>query len=259
MRPRAYNALKGRESMKKTGYTYRNKSKTPPKPRWTVWDILFLQICLCLLLGLGVWLNVGDLRLWLNDALNAPPLKLPQVEQEQLQEAVETFLNQYIYEEPQGMGGLYPLAELPFSAAEAPEGMSFRQVAAEQELCTPLSGSITSHFGYREHPITGKPDFHTGVDIAALEGTAIHCAADGKVTEAGWSDIYGNYLVVSHSENFQTKYAHCSRLIAQQGDVLRRGERIALVGSTGVSTGPHLHFECIVEELRCDPLWLLPL
>ena len=79
------------------------------------------------------------------------------------------------------------------------------------------------------------------------------------MTEAGWSDIYGNYLVVSHSENFQTKYAHCSRLIAQQGDVLRQGERIALVGSTGVSTGPHLHFECIVEELRCDPLWLLPL
>ncbi len=245
--------------MKKTGNTYRNKGKSSPKLRWTLWDILFLQICLCLLLGLGAWLNIGPLRNWLQEALTAPPLIVPQAEQEQLQEAVEAFLNQYIYEEPQGMGGLHPLAEIPFSEAKAPEGMTFRQTAAEQKLCTPLTGSITSPFGYREHPISGQPDFHTGIDIAAAEGTAIHCAADGKVTEAGWSEIYGNYLIISHSENFQTKYAHCSRLIARQGDVLRRGERIAQVGSSGVSTGPHLHFECIVEEQRCDPLWLLPL
>ncbi|MBQ8599486.1 MAG: M23 family metallopeptidase, partial [Oscillospiraceae bacterium] len=146
-----------------------------------------------------------------------------------------------------------------FSTTEAPQGMTFRKVQTGSQLTAPLSGTITSPFGYREHPITGEADFHTGIDIAAGEGTAIHCAADGLVTEAGWSDIYGNYLVVQHSDNFSTKYAHCSRLIAQQGDVLRRGERIALVGSTGVSTGPHLHFETIVEELRCDPLWLLPL
>ena len=230
-----------------------------PKPRWTLWDILFVQLCLSLLLAVGYWLDIGTLRSDWKELLNAEPLELPQFRQEEVQEAVETFLNQYIYEEPQGMGGYYPLAEIPFSAAEAPEGMSFRQIAAEQELCTPLTGSITSPFGYREHPITGEADFHTGIDIAAAEGTAIYCAADGKVTEAGCSDTYGNYLVITHSDNFQTKYAHCSRLIAQQGDVLRQGERIALVGSTGVSTGPHLHFECIVEELRCDPLWLLPL
>ena len=246
--------------MKKTTYyPYRNIKEAKSKPHWNVWDILFLQLCLCLLLGLCVWLNVSNLRTWMEDVINDPALEIPQIEQDQFQDALETFLNQYIYEEQQGSGGLYPLATVPFSETKAPDGMSFRQIVSNQKLCTPLTGQITSHFGYRNHPITGKPDFHTGIDIANVEGIAIHCAADGKVTEAGWSEIYGNYLVVAHSSNFKTKYAHCSRLIAEQGDVLRRGERIALVGSTGISTGPHLHFECIVEELRCDPLWMLPL
>ncbi len=239
------------------GHTYRTAKQSPKTQRWTLWDILFVQLCLCLLLGAVLLLNISNSRQWLLDSMNAEPLEIPQEKQQEIEEAVETFLNQYVYEEPQGAGGLYPLAEIPFSTAEAPEGMSFRQVVAEQDLCTPLTGTISSPFGYREHPISGEADFHTGVDIAAAEGSVIHCAADGIVTEAGWSDIYGNYLIVTHSDSFQTKYAHCSRLIAQQGDVLRRGERIALVGSTGVSTGPHLHFECIVEGQRCDPLWLI--
>lgn len=238
-------------------YPYKTQKKAPPKPRWTIWDIVFVQLCLCLLLGAILWLNFGNSRQWLQDSMNAEPLEIPQEKQEELQEAVETFLNQYVYEEPLGTGGLYPLSEIPFSTTKAPEGMTFRQVVVAQNLCTPLSGTISSPFGYRDHPISGKADFHTGVDIAAAEGSTIHCAADGIVTEAGWSDIYGNYLIVTHSGNFQTKYAHCSRLIAQKGDVLRKGERIALVGSTGVSTGPHLHFECIVEDQRCDPLWLI--
>lgn len=253
-----------RRSIKSTRY-----KKTPPKtPCWGLWDILFLQLIFCLLIALNAWWEPEPFRSWLCDA-QQPELTLPLPEEEQwqeLQESVAAFLNQYIYEESPdavaAMGGLYPmepLAQIPFSTTEAPQGMTFRKVQTESQLSAPLSGTITSPFGYREHPITGEADFHTGIDIAAGEGTAIHCAADGVVTETGWSDIYGNYLVVQHSDNFRTKYAHCSRLIAQQGDVLRRGERIALVGSTGVSTGPHLHFETIVEELRCDPLWLLPL
>lgn len=257
-----------KKTSRRTNKSIQYRKTPPPTAHWGLWDILFLQLLFCLLIALTAWLDPEPFQSWLRDSRRQPELTLTMPEEEQWQEwqeSVAAFLNQYIYEESPdtaAMGGLHPvnpLSQLPFSSAKPPEGMTFRQVQTQYQLTAPLSGSITSPFGYRQHPITGDLDFHTGIDLAAGEGTAIHCAADGRVTEAGWSDSYGNYLVVQHSDNFSTKYAHCSRLIAQQGDVLRRGERIALVGSTGISTGPHLHFECIVEELRCDPLWLLPL
>ena len=225
---------------------YQKTPKTPP--RWGLWDILLWQIVLCLLIGLGVWQNVPLLRDSLRELLNQPELTAEDFRP--VQEAVETFLNQHIHVEP--MGG-----QLPAEAGEVPENCTTAAAVTAAELTAPLSGRITSDFGFREHPISGESDFHSGIDIAAAEGTAIHAVADGVVEEAGWSDTYGNYLVLSHSPDFSTKYAHCSRLIAQAGDILRKGERIALVGSTGVSTGPHLHVETIVQGLRCDPLWLL--
>ena len=113
----------------------------------------------------------------------------------------------------------------------------------------PLPGdfSITSPFGERGDPFTGELSFHDGVDIAAPEGTAILTAADGVVTAANrtdpWGGSYGYYVRIRHDETYETLYAHCAEVLVRAGQEVRQGEIIALVGSTGNSTGSHLHFE----------------
>ena len=113
----------------------------------------------------------------------------------------------------------------------------------------PLPGdfSITSPFGYRTDPITGEVSFHDGVDIAAPEGTAILAAADGVVVTANrtdsWGGSYGYYVKIRHDETYETLYAHCSEVLVKAGQEVEQGDVIALVGSTGNSTGNHLHFE----------------
>ncbi|MFA0757566.1 MAG: hypothetical protein KEFWMYNX_000143 [Candidatus Fervidibacter sp.] len=107
----------------------------------------------------------------------------------------------------------------------------------------PVSGSIVSGFGYRRHPILGGVRFHCGVDIAAPFGTTIRAAADGVVVFAGWRRAYGNTVIIDHGNGLATLYAHCSELLVSEGAVVRQGQPIARVGSTGLATGPHLHFE----------------
>ena len=113
----------------------------------------------------------------------------------------------------------------------------------------PLPGdfSITSPFGYRTDPITGEASFHDGVDIAAPEGTAILAAADGVVVTANrtdsWGGSYGYYVMIQHDETYETLYAHYSEVLVKAGQEVEQGNVIALVGSTGNSTGNHLHFE----------------
>lgn len=124
------------------------------------------------------------------------------------------------------------------------------------KLAIPVSGTVTSLFGYRLHPLTDNLDFHTGMDIAAPTGTPIKAVLPGRVVETGESAILGNYLVIDHGGGLKTTYGHCSALIAQEGMNLRQGERVALVGSTGISTGPHLHFEVEAGGLTADPAWL---
>lgn len=117
-------------------------------------------------------------------------------------------------------------------------------------------GTLTCGFGYRKHPVTGKGDFHTGVDIAAPEGAPISAVLDGVVTEVGTSAIYGNYIVVRHSMGLETAYCHCSELLAPMGAAVRQREVIARVGSTGVSTGNHVHLEFRVNGLQANPAWV---
>ncbi|MBO5913037.1 MAG: M23 family metallopeptidase, partial [Clostridia bacterium] len=121
----------------------------------------------------------------------------------------------------------------------------------------PVVGRISSEYGYRNHPITGKYSLHNGLDIAADSGTEILSAYDGVVKSAGYSSTYGYYMIITHSDNLETLYAHCSKLKADEGDVVKKGDTVALVGSTGRSTGPHLHFEVRVNSCRIDPQWLL--
>lgn len=121
----------------------------------------------------------------------------------------------------------------------------------------PVTGALTSPYGYRVHPITEREGFHSGVDLAAAEGAPVTAALAGKVTEIGSDETYGDYVVLSH-DGISTKYAHCSEILVEEGDQVRQGETIALVGNTGLSTGPHLHFEVWVEGQAVDPVWALP-
>ena len=120
------------------------------------------------------------------------------------------------------------------------------------EHVLPTEGTLTSGFGSRLSPTTGEPAFHYGLDIAADEGTPIAAFADGTVREVGESD-YGNYLIVDHPEGVSTLYAHCSSILAGVGDVVECGGEIALVGQTGNTTGPHLHFELWKDGMALDP------
>ena len=122
----------------------------------------------------------------------------------------------------------------------------------------PENGTITSYFGNRVNPVTGKPDFHTGTDIAMPEGTPILAAADGTVEIANgtdsWGDSYGYYVKLDHGSGFETLYAHCSSICVTAGQEVSQGEVIGYVGTTGNSTGNHLHFEVRKNGQRVDAL-----
>ncbi len=109
----------------------------------------------------------------------------------------------------------------------------------------PVPGAtrVSSEYGWRIHPIQGTRKFHTGIDIPAATGTPITAAADGTVVFAGWKGGYGNALIISHGGGLYTLYGHCISLTASNGDEVKKGQKVALAGSTGNSTGPHLHFE----------------
>jgi hypothetical protein len=125
----------------------------------------------------------------------------------------------------------------------------------------PIGGEfrVTSGFGMRNDPFTGTLARHEGLDFTASTGTPILAAADGVVTRSGWEDTYGNIVEVSHAEGFVTRYAHISRRHVVEGDRVNRGERIAEVGSTGRSTGPHLHYEVFRYGRVLNPVQVLPL
>ncbi len=161
--------------------------------------------------------------------------------------------------EVMGQGGEHQLEPSPEEELEPPNGTTFAPVYVTAKPILPLEQFVvTSPFGYREHPITDKLDFHTGLDLAAALGSDIHAVYPGTVVEVGKSSISGNYVILSHG-NIKTMYCHCHEILVEAGTRVRQGERIALVGSTGVSTGPHLHFEFWVDEIKTDPAWVLEL
>ena len=118
---------------------------------------------------------------------------------------------------------------------------------------------ITSRFGYRVHPIFGTTKYHSGVDIAAGSGAAINAAAGGTVSIAEYSDSYGYYCVIYHSNGMTTLYAHMNSMpVVSAGQTVSAGQLIGYVGSTGWSTGPHCHFEIRVSGSCVDPLSYFP-
>lgn len=121
----------------------------------------------------------------------------------------------------------------------------------------PVKGKITSPFGYRVHPILKTKELHTGLDIAAKSGVTVVAANSGTVIKAGWNNSYGNLLMIDHGGGIVTLYAHNSSLLVKTGDVVSQGQAVSKVGSTGMSTGPHLHFEVRVDGKYKNPMdWL---
>jgi murein DD-endopeptidase MepM/ murein hydrolase activator NlpD len=115
------------------------------------------------------------------------------------------------------------------------------------------AGILGSSFGWRIDPLNGRSALHTGLDFPAEPGTSILSAAGGVVVTQEYHPAYGNMVEVDHGNDLVTRYAHASRVLVKKGDLIKRGQKIAEVGTTGRSTGPHLHFEVLVQGVYQDP------
>ena len=130
-------------------------------------------------------------------------------------------------------------------------------LAAATPSIWPAHGWLTSTVGARRDPITGERDYHEGLDIAADRGSQVFATADGKVVQASYEGAYGNLIVLDHGYGLETRYGHLSAYRVKLGDQVKRGDLVGLVGSTGRSTGSHLHYEVRVNGRLLNPLQLL--
>ncbi len=119
----------------------------------------------------------------------------------------------------------------------------------------PVNGSLISGFGFRNHPVSGQGKFHEGLDFACPIGTPIYASGNGVIViaETGESG-YGTCMNIDHHNGYRTKYAHLSKMVARNGQAVKRGQLIAYSGNTGLSTGPHLHYEVCFKEVKTDPI-----
>ena len=126
--------------------------------------------------------------------------------------------------------------------------------AQAEAMRMPVSGGVSSSFGMRSHPVYHSQRFHRGVDLRAAAGTPIQAPASGRVLYAGWSGGYGRQVRLSHGEGLATTFSHMSRIAAAPGSLVQAGEVIGYVGSTGLSTGPHLHYEVYKNGKAVNPM-----
>lgn len=138
---------------------------------------------------------------------------------------------------------------------DLPENYSYDWLwLGDMETADPVKGKVTSRFGYRDHPTIGRYAVHAGVDIGADTGAAVGAFADGTVTAVGQDSDFGKYLYIEHANGITTFYSHCSSISVKEGQQVQVGQKVAEVGSTGKSTGPHLHFEVRLDGVRLDPM-----
>ncbi len=141
---------------------------------------------------------------------------------------------------------------LPVSEEAADEA-----AVEELQAVMPVNGTYSSYFGARIHPVYGTEGFHSGIDIAAPEGEQVLAALDGTVSACGVGEMSGNYVKLDNGGGVETLYCHLSGILVSEGQEVKRGDPIALVGQTGLATGPHLHFELHINGVKCDPAPLL--
>lgn len=141
--------------------------------------------------------------------------------------------------------------------------LNFEKSKQQLQRLTPsiwptTSKVVTSPFGYRKDPFTFSPSFHAGMDISAPENDPVYASADGTVVSTGSDKARGNNIVIEHSRGLRTWYMHLNKVLVHDGDTVQKGDTIGLLGSTGRSTGPHLHYEVIDNGVSVDPRLFLP-
>lgn len=148
------------------------------------------------------------------------------------------------------------IAYSDYSGEPLPEYYTMDRLSlGELETVTPVMGKLTSAYGYREHPVLDKTLFHGGVDIGGQEGDPVGAFAGGKVEYTGKNDSFGLYLQVDHGNGVKSFYAHCSKIVVKKGQTVSMGEKLAEIGSTGISTGPHLHLELKYGKMHLNPAY----
>jgi murein DD-endopeptidase MepM/ murein hydrolase activator NlpD len=159
-------------------------------------------------------------------------------------------------------GGPLSLAEMDPEDAEIEKQLRAIQSSSNQAFIPAMwahMGKINNEFGFRRSPFGGRTyEFHAGMDIDGERGDLVVAPANGVVTEAGWKGGYGNMVEVDHGNGLKTRYGHLSKIEVQVGDTLSRGQLLAYVGSTGRSTGPHLHYELRLNDRPINPRRFLP-
>ena len=148
-------------------------------------------------------------------------------------------------------------AAVAAAAQSAGQGSSYTWVQGTGQLGWPVSGEITSPYGYRVHPIWGTTIYHSGIDIGVDEGTPVHAADSGVIVWSGWMGGYGYAVVIDHGNGLSTLYGHNSELAVDEGQSVSKGQVVAYAGSTGNSTGPHVHFEVRENGDPVDPMGYL--
>ncbi len=158
---------------------------------------------------------------------------------------------------PSGVGGgkarvnIFDIDYVSFLHDEADKAHKY---LSRLPLGPPVWGRITSRFGYRRDPFTRRPEFHDGVDLKAPWGTPVRATAEGKVIYAGWKAGYGKTVIIKHAFGYRTLYGHMSKIKVRAGQWVKSGQIIGYVGSTGKSTGPHVHYEVWRYSKKQNPL-----
>jgi murein DD-endopeptidase MepM/ murein hydrolase activator NlpD len=153
------------------------------------------------------------------------------------------------------------IAQVEARAARLEEDLQAREAAVRERVPSiwPVEGGISDGFGVRSNPFGGgSSEFHPGQDITAPPGTPVVAPADGTVVQAGWQNGYGQEVVIDHGNGLTTRYGHLSKIGVAVGQDVKRGEELGQVGSTGRSTGPHLHYEVRIDDVAVSPLHYLP-
>lgn len=160
-------------------------------------------------------------------------------------------------EEPPAVPAAGTVTEaVDYSGPELPENYTMDRLSlGELKTMTPVLGRLNSGYGYRDHPVNGKNVLHSGVDIGGQMGDPIAAFAAGTVEYTGEDDSYGMYLQLDHGNGVKSFYAHCSQIEVVKGQTVEMGDTVARIGSTGVSTGPHLHLELKYENTRLNPAY----
>ena len=207
----------------------------------TVCGVILLLVLVLRLIGGDTWNTVRTVaQRWMTDAGIA-------------QQWAETPSDETV-----GVGGRDIVLGQAVSVWIPPDGVTFSSLPIPAQQAFPLkTGRVTSRFGYRTDPADGGTSFHTGMDIAAPEGTPLCAMIDGTVTKATWDDSYGYYIDICDSDGLTIRYAHCRMLLLGVGETVCAGETVALVGNTGNSFGSHVHLMALRDNIAYDPAPLI--